>query len=90
MTPTAEFMFTSIGAKGITIPKTWVLLDSQSTISVFCNKELLTHIRPCTVPLKVLTNGGEQVSHFVGQVHNFGTMWYNLCSLANILLLAEV
>jgi len=54
----ANFTFTSIGAHETPIPRSWVLLDSQSTVSVFCNASLLTWIWPCKVPLIVLTNGG--------------------------------
>jgi len=86
----ANFTFTSVGVRETPIPQTWVLLDSQSTVSVFCNASLLTRIRPCKVPLVVLTNGGRQTSNYVGEVRNFGTVWYNPDSLANILSLAEV
>jgi len=75
-----DFTFTSMGAREVAIPKTWVLLDSQLTISVFCSKDLLTHIRPCTVPLKVLTNGGKQVSHFVGGWRS-AQFWHHMVHL---------
>ena len=42
----------------VAIPSTWVLLDSQSTISVFHNASLLRNIRPSSHPLTVYTNGG--------------------------------
>jgi hypothetical protein len=38
----------------------------------------------------VHTNGGIQVSCQVGTVRNFGDMWFNTESLANILSMAEV
>ena len=72
------------------IPDTWVLLDSQSTISVFRNASLLSNIRPSTHPLTVYTNGGHQVSRLLGDIPNFGEVWYNPQSLANILSLAAV
>jgi len=75
-----DFTFMSMGARGMAIPKTWVLLDSQLTISVFCSKDLLTHIRLCTVPLKVLTNGGKQVSHFVGGWRS-AQFWHHMVHL---------
>ena len=74
----------------VAIPSTWVLLDSQSTISVFHNAFLLRNIRPSSHPLTVYTNGGKQVSRLVGDIPNFGEVWYNPQSLANILSLAAV
>jgi hypothetical protein len=68
-----------------TIPNTWILLDSQSTVCVFNNKHLLTNIRQSPRPLEVSTNGGPQVSTLIGDIKNFGTVWYNPLSLANIL-----
>jgi hypothetical protein len=38
----------------------------------------------------VQTKGGTQVSNKVGDIKNFGTVWYNPESLANILSLADV
>jgi len=86
---TSDFTFMSIDSS-MTIPKTWVLLDSQSTISIFCNRNLLTKICPCIKPLLIHTNGGHQISNHVGKVCNFGTVWFNKKSLANILSLAKV
>ena len=51
---------------------------------------MLSNIRPSVQHLKVSTNGGTQVSTFVGDLANFGTVWYNPASLANILSLAQV
>jgi hypothetical protein len=72
------------------IPHTWILLDSQSTVSVFKNRNLLTNIRPSARTLRVHTNGGTQTSNQIGTVPNFGDVWYNTKSLANILSMAEV
>jgi hypothetical protein len=40
--------------------------------------------------LKVHTNGGTQISSLVGDIKNFGTVWYDPDSLANIFSLAAV
>ena len=72
------------------IPDTWILLDSQSTVSVFKNRKLVQNIRDSPSPLKVHTNGGSQISHHVATVRNFGTVWFNPASLANILSMAAV
>jgi len=40
--------------------------------------------------LKVHTHGGTQISSLVGDIKNFGPVWYNPDSLANIFSLAAV
>ena len=72
------------------IPDSWILLDSQSTVSVFKNSRLMSNIRPSTRTLQVHTNGGTQMSNHIGTVTNFGNVWYNQHSLANILSMAAV
>ena len=68
----------------------WILLDSQSTISVFKNANMLTNIRNSGRVLRAITNGGYQDSILVGDFPNLGEVWYNGNSIANILSLAEV
>jgi hypothetical protein len=73
-----------------TIDPSWVLLDSQSTISVFRNCGMLTNIRPSTRVLRAVTNGGFQDSKLVGDFPNLGEVWFNPESIANIVLLSKV
>jgi len=40
--------------------------------------------------LKLHTNGGTQILSLTGDIKNFGTVWYNPGSLANIFSLAAV
>lgn len=72
------------------IPKHWILLDSQSSISVFNNPHMLTDIRVSPQHIVVKTNGGIQTSTLIGNLKNLGQVWYNPDSIANILSLADV
>ena len=72
------------------INKEWILLDTQSTVSVFNNEQYLTNIRESKGILRAITNGGFQDSHQVGEFPNLGTVWYNHKSIANILSMKEV
>lgn len=73
------------------IPRTWILLDSQSTVSIFNNKDFLTNIRESQTPCNLWSNGGgkERITQ-VGDLTNFSTIWYSPHSLANILALADM
>jgi hypothetical protein len=68
----------------------WILLDSQSTMSVFRNANMLKNIRSSGRVLRALTNGGHQDSTMIGDFPNLGEVWFNEKSIANILSLAEV
>jgi Reverse transcriptase (RNA-dependent DNA polymerase) len=73
------------------IPNHYVLLDSDSTVSIFCNGDLLTDIHEVDEPLFLETNGGGyQVSTQMGTLPDFGLVWYNPESIANVLSLAQV
>jgi hypothetical protein len=85
-----ECLFTQAATGHNLIPPTWILLDSQSTVSVFNNRHLLSDIRTSPQTLRVHTNGGTQLSTQMGHVKNFGHVWFNPDSLANILSMAEV
>ena len=72
------------------IPESWILLDSESTVSVFKTKDLVSNIRNSKNSLRVMTNGGPQLSSQIATVENLGDVWFNTRSLANILSMAAV
>ena len=82
------FMLAQAGTTGI--DPNWILLDSQSTISVFCNPAMLENIRKSDRVLRAITNGGHQDSDMISDFPNLGEVWYNERSIANILSLADV
>ncbi|KAI2509415.1 Reverse transcriptase (RNA-dependent DNA polymerase) [Fragilaria crotonensis] len=89
-TTLTQYAYMMAQADASRINPEWILLDSQSTISVFNNASMLTDIRKSTHTLRALTNGGHQDSNMVGDFHNLGIVWYNPQSIANILSLADV
>ena len=72
------------------IPESWILLDSQSTACVFHNGDFLLNIRQSNKCHILKTNSGEHMSNMVGDLENFGEVWFNPSSLANILSLTMV
>ena len=66
----------------------WVLLNSESTDHIFCNRNLLTDVNEVTNGeyLRLHSSGGYLDTHRKGRFGDF-TVWYNPDSLANILSL---
>ena len=83
-------MFAQLGEVEQDISKSWILLDSQSTVSVFNNGAMLENIKEVQQKLNLLTNGGYHLTNMKGELKNYGTVWYSPKSLANTLSLAEV
>jgi hypothetical protein len=73
------------------IPNHYVLLDSDSSVSIFNNAAMLVDIHDVETPLVLESNGGgHQVTHQMGTIPDFGKVWFNENSIANILSLADV
>ena len=72
--------------------KDWILLDSQSTVSIFSSKHLVKNIRPCEEgqSVRCYCNGGYQDTDEMATILGFGDVYYNPDSIANILSLAQV
>ena len=68
----------------------WVLLDSQSTIDVFCNPKLLKNIRTVEKSIDIHCNAGITSTNVVGDLDGYGTVWYDPNGIANILSLHRV
>jgi len=72
------------------IPSSWILLDSQSTVAVFCNSKMLTNLREAKCHLTLHCNAGTVQVTMKGDLRGYGTVWYHPNGIANILSLNNV
>ena len=72
------------------IPKTWLLLDSQATIDVICNADLITNIHHSDTTLSIRCNAGVKTTNLKGHLSGYGWVWYYPKGIANILSLSRV
>ena len=79
-------MFSFYKATG-EIPKTWILLDSQSTIDIFCTLQLLKNICRTAEGMRVHCNAGSCLTNLIVDLPGYGTMWYDPKAIDNILSL---
>ena len=72
------------------IQDTWILLDSQSTVDVFSNSDLLTKIHKTNTMLRIRCNAGMKTTQYKGYLSGYGWVWYYPDGIANILSLSRV
>ena len=68
------------------VPKNWILLDTQSTIHIFKNKEMLQEVKATDTGVRCYCNSGYQDTDKAGVFPGVKEdVYYNATSLANIL-----
>ena len=72
------------------IPASWILLDSQSTVDMFCNPKMLGNIWEAKRHLVLHCNAGTVLVTMKGDLKGYGTVWYHPTGIANILSLNNV
>lgn len=70
-----------------------ILLDNESTVHAFCNKNLLEKVWATTEVMTLVGNGGKMTTNQKGKIRNLKTndpVWFHSEYIANILSLALI
>ena len=72
------------------ISNSCILLDSQSSIDIFCNPKLLSNIHDVKHTFNLYCNSGRAIISKKGDLKGYGMVWYHPEGIANILSLHNV
>ena len=68
----------------------WILLDNQSSVTVFSNKDLVTNIRTTQDTLNLHTNGGVLTTNLKCDIPHWGEAWFAPNGITNIFSHSEM
>ena len=66
-----------------------VLLDNESSVSIFCDASLVRDVRPANKTLHLKTNGGILIVNRMATLPYYGEVWFDERAIANILSFHE-
>ena len=78
-------------ATGSAVPLTWLLLDSQSTVYLIANENMLVNIRKVRGEdaIRVHCNIRVNILDRFGDLPGYGTVWYEPTGISNILSMSR-
>lgn len=70
---------------------TWILLDSQFIVNIFCSPELLTNIKKIKKEMITIIQSGFNTTDWIGNLTGcIKSVWFDLDGIANVLSLLKI
>jgi hypothetical protein len=89
--PTAHLISQHKAMTGHTVPDSWILLDDQSTVDVFCNKNLLQNLHEGETACRISCNASTAETGLIGDLPGCPSpVWFHPKGIANVLSLRRV
>jgi hypothetical protein len=70
--------------------KNWILLDSESSVNLFCNPELVKNIKEGKEVIALSTNAGNLKTNKTAILPGYGKVWYSDKPMTNVFSLANM
>jgi hypothetical protein len=88
----AEVLFKQTQWKEITLDlKNVILLDSQSTMDLFCNPELVKHVTKSSHKMRLQSNGGSMTVNHKATIEGYKKkVWFSKDAITNIIALSNL
>jgi hypothetical protein len=78
------------GFAQVDIMRTWILLDNQSSATIFCNPRMINNIHKTNDRLDLQTNAGILSTNMKCDIPEWGEAWFNPNAITNIFIYAEM
>jgi hypothetical protein len=89
--PTKHLISQHKAMTGHAVPDSWTLLDNQSTVDMFCNKNLLQNIREGKTICRISCNAGTAETNLIADLSGCPSpVWFHPKGIANMLSLHRV
>ena len=68
----------------------WILLDTFSSINLFCNQSYVHKVHSVNTTLSLTTNAGVMMTNLKAELAGYGTVWFDPQAMTNVLSFSNI